>query len=177
MRIYQLLPVLGYGDAIGSDTLAVRDVISRMGLETDIFYTDRMDRRFPETTAKPLGRMPELRKDDILIYHACTGAPINFELPKYGGKKVMIYHNITPPDFFRDYCPEVAKIQEYAYEGIRFLADKVDYCIADSAYNRQDLIDMGYRCPIDVCPIVIPYGDYDAEPDPAVIITTRRAPD
>ena len=24
---------------------------------------------------------------------------------------------------------------------------------------------MGYRCPIDVCPVVIPYGDYDAEPD------------
>ena len=173
MRIVQLLPVLSYGDAIGNDTLAIRDVIVRMGYETEIYYTDHADSRLPENAAKPLSSMPELQPDDILLYHACTGAPINFELPKYGGKKVMIYHNITPPSFFHDFNPDVERIQEYAYEGIRFLSDKVDYCIADSEYNRRDLTGMGYQCPIDVCPIVIPYGDYDTAPDSAVMEKMR----
>ena len=173
MRIIQLLPVLGYGDAIGNDTLAVRDIIARMGYETEIYYIDHMDSRLPPDAAKPLGSMPALQPDDILLYHACTGAPMNFELPKYGGKKVMIYHNITPPSFFRGVNAEVERIQEYAYQGIRFLGDKIDYCIADSSFNREDLIEMGYRCPIDVCPIVIPYEDYDAEPDRAVMERMR----
>lgn len=173
MRIVQLLPVLSYGDAIGNDTLAIRDAIVRMGYDTEIYYTDHADSRLPADAAKPLDSMPELKPDDILLYHACTGAPINFQLPEFGGKKVMIYHNVTPPSFFHDFNPEVEKIQEYAYEGIRFLSDKVDYCIADSEYNRRDLIQMGYRCPIDVCPIVIPYEDYDAEPDAAVMERMR----
>lgn len=173
MRIVQLLPVLGYGDAIGNDTLAIRDVIARMGYETEIYYIDHIDNRLPADAAKPLNSMPELRSDDILLYHACTGAPMNFELPKYGCKKVMIYHNVTPPLFFHEFNTEVERVQEYAYEGIRFLNDKVDYCIADSEYNRRDLIDMGYRCPIDVCPIVIPYTDYDTEPDQLIMERMR----
>ena len=144
MRLFQLVPVLGYGDAIGNDTLAIRDVIRHMGITTDIFYTDKVDRRFPEGTARPVCDMPELQAEDILIYHACTGAPINFELPNYGGRKVMIYHNVTPPAFFHGINAEIEKIQQNALDGFRFLADKIDYCIADSEYNRQDLIGMGY---------------------------------
>lgn len=173
MRIVQLLPVLGYGDAIGNDTLAIRDVITRMGYETEIYYIDHADNRLPADIAKPLNCMPVLQADDILLYHACTGAPMNFELPKYGCKKVMIYHNVTPPFFFHEFNPDVERVQEYAYEGIRFLSDKVDYCIADSEYNRGDLMKMGYRCPIDVCPIVIPYTDYDTEPDQLVMERMR----
>ena len=173
MRIIQLLPVLAYGDAIGNDALAIHRVISRMGYETEICYTDHMDSRLPADAARPFSGAGELKPDDILLYHMCTGAPINFELPKYGGKKVMIYHNITPPAFFHDINPEVEKIQQYACEGIRFLSDKVDRCIADSEYNRKDLLEAGYTCPIDVCPIVIPYTDYDAEPDEAVMKRMR----
>lgn len=168
-----MVPVLGYGDAIGNDTLAIRDVIRHMGITTDIYYTDRVDKRFPEGTARPVSEMPVLQAEDILIYHACTGAPINFELPKYGGRKVMIYHNVTPPAFFHGINPDIEKIQQDALDGFRFLADKIDYCIADSEYNRKDLLGMGYRCPIDVCPIVIPFSDYDAEPDAATMERMR----
>ena len=173
MRIIQLLPVLGYGDAIGNDTLAIRDMIVRMGYETEICYTDSLDSRLPADAAKPFDSIPELKPDDILIYHMCTGAPVSFDLPRYSGRKVMIYHNITPPEFFHDFNPEVERIQQYAYEGIHYLSDKIDYCIADSEYNRQDLLRMGYRCPVDVCPIVIPYRDYDTEPDSTIMKKMR----
>jgi len=174
MRVFQVLPVLAYGDAIGNDTLAIQDVVRGMGIETGIYYTDHMDGRMPEGTASPVSRMTEVNDDDILIYHECTADPFIYQLPGYKGKKVMVYHNITPSEFFHLYNPETEKIQKKAREGLRFLADKVDYCIADSAYNRQELLDAGYRCPIDVCPIVIPFGDYDQAPDRFVINQMRR---
>jgi len=109
--------------------------------------------------------MPALEDEDILIYHASAGTDMNYALPSYGGKKVMIYHNITPPRFYRCLDRDMEQNVRMGYEGIRFLADKVDYTIADSDYNRQELRRMGCRCPIDVCPILIPFADYDREPD------------
>ena len=32
---------------------------------------------------------------------------------------------------------------------------------------------MGYTCPIDVCPIIIPFADYDREPDAEVLARYR----
>ena len=50
-------------------------------------------------------------------------------------------------------------------KGACFLADKVDYCLADSEFNKQNLRELGYKVPIDVLPIIIPFDDYKKEPN------------
>ena len=42
-------------------------------------------------------------------------------------------------------------------------------CIAVSEYNKQDLLEAGFTCPIDVCPILIPFEDYQQAPSQAVL--------
>ena len=164
MRIVQILPSFSPGDAVGNDTRAIRDILRDAGYETDI-YADWVDKRLPESEGKDIRFMPKLTEEDLLIYHASTGSRLNFDLPSLGGRQMMIYHNITPPHFFRWYNHEAMKNMVYGYEGIRNLADKMSYCIADSDYNMRELRRMGYTCPIDVCPILIPFQDYDREPD------------
>ena len=164
MRIIQILPSLSPGDAVGNDTRAIRDILREAGYETEI-YADWVDPRLPEREGRNIRLMPEVAKEDLLIYHASTGSRLNFEVPSFGGRQIMIYHNITPPHFFRWYNYEARKNMAYGYEGIRYLADKMPYCIADSDFNRRELRRMGYSCPIDVCPILIPFPDYDREPD------------
>ena len=168
MRIVQILPALSPGDAVGNDTRAIRDILREAGYETEI-YADFVDKRIQEGEGREIRFLPELAKEDLLIYHASTGTRLNFEVPSLGGRQIMVYHNITPPHFFRWYNFEARKNMEYGYEGIRYLADRMEYCIADSEYNRSELIRMGYRCPIDVCPILIPFADYDREPDREVL--------
>ena len=164
MRIIQMLPELTPGDAVSNDARAIRDILREAGYDTEI-YAERVHPRLPEGEGKEIRLMPELVPEDLLIYHASTGTVLNFEVPSFGGRQMMVYHNITPPHFFRWYNNKARKNMEYGYEGIRFLANKMEYCIADSAYNREELIRMGYTCPIDVCPILIPFQDYDREPD------------
>ena len=168
MKIIQLLPTIAFGDAVSNDTRAIRKIIEEMGFETEI-YAEHIDVRLPKGTARSVGRLSRLQDDDILIYHGSTGTELNFDLPNYGGRQVMIYHNITPPVFFHDYAPELERETEYGYKGIRNLADKVAYCVADSDYNRQDLRQMGYNQEIDVCPIIIPFEDYEKKPDQQII--------
>lgn len=164
MKIVQLLTTIAYGDAIGNDTLAIRDFIREKGYETAI-YAEGIDARLPAGTALPWDRMPTLEHDDILLYHASTGTPLNTALLSYGGKKVMIYHNVTPPRYFSGYSPTAEDNCRWGELQIGYIARYVDYCIADSEYNKQQLLAMGCQCPIEVCPILIPFEDYEKAPD------------
>lgn len=163
MIIVQLVGSISYGDAVGNDILAMRSVIEEMGYETAI-YAENIDKRLPEGTAYHKDKMPELAEDDVAIYHMACGCDMSAEFAALKCKRVMVYHNITPPHFFRDYDKNSYKVCQDGYEQLKLLADKTDYCLAVSEYNKSDLIRMGFQCKIDVLPIIIPYEDYDKEP-------------
>lgn len=169
MRIIQLLPTLGFGDAIGNDALALANAIKEFGYETKII-AEAVDARHPKGTATDLcSGYPELFPDDIILYHMSTGTRLNYELEKLNGRKMLIYHNITPPHFFNDYNPSAAVNAQTGLNGLKHLAGKVEYCMADSEFNKQDLIAAGFNCPIDVRPILIPFDDYKKTPDRKVL--------
>lgn len=168
MKIIQLLPTISYGDAVSNDTLAIKRSIEEMGIQTQI-YAENVDTRLPRGTAMHVSEMPELNGEDIIIYHASTGSELNDQLPKLSGRKIMIYHNVTPAKFFRPYSAQASILTQKGLDGIRYLADKVEYCIADSDYNKEELLRMGYTCPIDVCPILIPFEDYEKKPSEKIL--------
>ena len=164
MKIIQLTPGLSYGDAVSNDALAIKRILQEEHYET-VLYSLNMDHRFPEGTAYPSDEMPVPDPEDLLLYHGAIGTELNEKLASYPCRKVMIYHNITPPDFFKPYSRLATRLSEAGYAEMKALSAVFDRCIADSDYNRQQLKIMGYDCEIDVCPIVIPFSDYDQEPD------------
>lgn len=168
MRIVQLLPTLFYGDAVGNDTRAIGDLLDEMGYETQI-YAINIDPRLPKGAAMPFDIFPHLSDEDVVIYHGAIGCDLNYQLPSLGGRKIMRYHNVTPPSFFRTYSNASEQLCVEGYQGMQHLSDKLDFCIADSDYNKQDLINMGYTCPIEVCPILIPFSDYETPPSQSVL--------
>ena len=168
MKIIQLLPTMSFGDAVSNDTLAIRQMIREMGIETEN-YAENIDDRLPAGSVKPMREMPELEDEDLLIYHGSTGDPLNMWVPRLGGRKVMRYHNITPPEFFRGYNEQAVARAMSGLQEMQLIARAFPYGIADSDFNRQDMRRLGFKCPIDVCPIVIPLEDYDREPDKDVL--------
>ena len=168
MHIYQLLPTISYGDAVSNDTLALQQVIKKMGFKSEI-YAESVDIRLPKGTAKSVSKLPKLSEDDVVIYHMSTGAQLNWDFGKMNCKKVMVYHNITPPEYLERYNSRAALQCSEGIRALRYLSDKVDYCLAVSEYNKQDLIELGFKCKIDVLPILIPFSDYDKEPDASLM--------
>lgn len=168
MRIVQILPVLAFGDAVGNDTRALKDALVSAGYDTEI-YAAVIDERLPKGTAKQFDMLEKLEDEDIVIYHLSTGHPINYEIEKLGGKKVILYHNITPPHFFKKYNSEAMDSCRRGLEAARRLAKIADYAIADSEFNKQDLISYGFTCDIDVLPILIPFEDYEKKPSERVL--------
>ncbi|MCI1268616.1 MAG: glycosyltransferase [Ruminococcus sp.] len=168
MEMIQLLPTLSFGDAVGNDTIALKGAIRNMGFKTSI-YAENVDARLPKNTGENISKLKGVSKDDVIIYHKSTGTDLSFKIPEYKCRKIMIYHNITPSEFFRPYNSIAVSLTEYGLEGVKYLSDKVDYCLADSSFNKSELIKAGYKCPIDVRPILIPFDDYKKKPDEEIV--------
>ena len=63
-------------------------------------------------------------------------------------------------------------LEEICRSGIKdveFLVNDIDYCIADSNYNKKELLKLGYKCKIDVSPILIQFEDYSKQSNIDVI--------
>lgn len=163
MKIIQLLRNLSYGDAIGNDVLAIRNALTQMGYSNTI-YAEYIDQRLPKHTAYPVNRLCTVDSDDIILYHLSTGTDLNYSFTELNCRKIIRYHNITPPHFFHEYSLEAERSCQEGLEAAEAIADKVDYCLADSEFNKQDLLKMGYKQKIDVLPILIPFADYDKTP-------------
>ena len=168
MKVVQILSTVSFGDAVSNDALAISKVISEMGYETAI-YSENISNKIKDPIVQPYSKLPALTNEDIVIFNHSTGSKLCYTLPKLGGRKMMIYHNITPPEFFEGYSREAMTLTEFGYEGTKFLKDKIDYVMADSSYNANDLKNMGYKCDMFVRPILIPFEDYEKEPDEDII--------
>lgn len=165
--IVQMLPILAYGDAVGNDVLALDRVFRAAGYQSEI-YAEAIDQRIKGANIKAVARYRE-KPGQIILYHLSTGHELNRRVASFHIPLVVHYHNITPPVFFRGYNPVLERACREGLRDAAWLKDRAAFCIADSEYNRQDLIRMGYTCPIEVLPIMIPFDDYRKEPDQSVI--------
>lgn len=169
MKIIQFIPTIAYGDAVGNDTVALKQAMLNMGYDTEIYAESVVPPLGKETATKIEDELPNMEKGDVAILHLSTGAELNFSFAKLKCRKIVIYHNITPPKYFHESDTYIEGINEWAIEGAKYLSDKVDYCIADSEYNKKELKNMGFCCPIDVLPILIPFEDYKKKPSEKII--------
>ena len=165
MRIIQILPTLVRGDAVGNNALLLHRIFEEEGYCSRI-YAENFG---PDTSLPgvfPASVIPDdFGKTDILIYHLATAWDFIYHIERYSCKKVMIYHNVTPVDFFIPYNRDASNLVLTARRQMHYLSNSFDYCLADSEYNKQELIDAGYSCEIDVMPIFIPFEDYQKTPD------------
>lgn len=160
MAIYQLLPTLAYGDAIGNETLYIDDLLKKAGVKTAIYACNAT----PQMQNKYIyyKNLNKLLPEDIIIYHFMIGCQELYEfLRNVKCKKIMIYHNITPSKFFEEYSKNFYECANLGRKELRLATNIFDYCLADSEYNKQELIDVEYKVPIDILPLIINFDDYD----------------
>lgn len=82
--------------------------------------------------------------DDLLIYHYSIYSP-NLRLCRAArGRRLVIYHNITPPEFFRGWDDEQAQACELGRQALQTL-NECDLALGDSEFNRQELIAAGFQ--------------------------------
>lgn len=170
MKIYQIVPTLNFGDAIGNDAIAIKHVIEDMGI-TAFICSQSISPKIKENGVIPLDRMPKVNDDDIVIYHMGSGGETNALTASMNCRKIMRYHNITPPEFFALDNPVFAEDCRKGLEDMNnVMKGRFNAHIAVSEFNKSNMIEMGYPPEsIDVIPIIFPFGDYRKTPDEAMV--------
>lgn len=166
-HVHQVLATLGYGDAIGHEVLGIQQVLREAGYRSEIFVETADARLEPQTRD-----YRELRDtsapDNILIHHFSIGSRasrIAFALPD---RMVLVYHNITPPEYFLDVHPLLVR---QCYRGRRELsayARRCDLALGDSEFNREELAAMGFP-DTAVLPVVPGFAHLETPPDRRVV--------
>jgi glycosyltransferase involved in cell wall biosynthesis len=102
--------------------------------------------------------------DDLLIYHYSIYDP-NYRFYQMArGRKILVYHNITPPHFFRSWDQTLEALCSTGRWILTELQD-CDLALGDSDFNRLELVDAGFaEEKTGVLPIFLAQGHFDSIP-------------
>ena len=159
MNIHQFLTSYAYGDAIGNEALEIRDFLRANRIESEIF-TMHFHPRYAHQVRNYLDYDRFSDPANLVIYHFSIGSPVTKKFLRLQDKKIIIYHNITPYPFFLDFHRILAKDCFRGRLELKSLADKVDLALGDSEYNRQELVDAGFK-QTGVLPLVMDFAKFD----------------
>lgn len=103
----------------------------------------------------------------MVILHYALPSLLSAALREHRGRRVLIHHNVTPPEFFVGYDPEMVHICTVGRSELRTLAGHVDLALGDSEFNRQDLEEAGFGR-TGVLPIFLDFARYRETPSPVL---------
>lgn len=159
MEINQVAPALIYGDAVSNNVIALRDTFRSMGYKSQI-YSKWID---PEVSdhAKPLNKYKG-DESNILFYHfPLAGGEITDFVKDLPDRKILIYHNITPPEFYFKYDKLSALQCSDGLKEVKGLTDDFELALGVSEFNRRDLVNFGFRN-TGVLPIFSDFGKFNS---------------
>jgi L-malate glycosyltransferase len=161
--VHQVLATLGYGDAIGHEVLGIQRVLRAAGFRSDIFV-EAADSCLDEFTRDYRDLVDASSHANILIHHFSIGSKasrVAFALPD---RMILVYHNITPPEYFVDLHPVLVHLCYVGRRELRAYRDRSDLALGDSEFNRQELEALGFPATA-VLPVVPDFSHLDRRPD------------
>src|ERR1041385_1814622 len=143
MRIHQVLATLGYGDAIGHEVLGIQRVLRGAGFQSDIFV-ETADARLEPLPRDYRELIDASRSDNLLLHHFSIGSKASRTAYALPDRMALIYHNITPPEYFVGIHRTLARQCFRGRRELQAYVGRIDLAIGDSEFNRQDLESLGF---------------------------------
>lgn len=155
--VHQIVPTLSPGDAVGSHTLAVQEVLRSAGLRSEIFSDDvhpsLADR------ARPLASLPPAGAAGVALLYQCSiGNEVVDLLLARPEPLIVDYHNLTPVGQLLRWAPDMAHLVGWGRGQLGELAGRSVLGIGDSAYNAEELVTAGFSRTA-VVPILLDVDD------------------
>jgi glycosyltransferase involved in cell wall biosynthesis len=163
IRIHQVLATLGYGDAIGHEVLGIQRVLRAAGYESEIFV-ETADHRLEPQTRDYRELIDFSHRDNLLLHHFSLGSKASRTAYALPDRMALIYHNITPPEYFVGVHRTLARQTFRGRRELRAYASRCDLALGDSEFNRQDLEALGFPRTA-VLPVVPDFSHLDREPN------------
>jgi len=163
MRVDQFIPAYHRGDAIGDTATHLKKFFLSQGFQSQIYCLSRDSGL--ELESSLFSSFPQPAASDITILHFALPSPLTKPFINLPTRKLIIYHNITPPQFFIEFDQELARLAHLGRQELKSLISNVSLALADSDYNRQELLDLGFKR-AEVFPLFVDFEKYKKPPSP-----------
>jgi len=166
-RIDQILAGFAGGDAISHEARAIQAMIRGWGVESEI-YADR--RHVAPDSADLCRGIEEYRGDsrDAVIHHYSIASPAVDVFMKTSAKRIVLYHNITPAQYYEPFDERIAAQLRDARSALKDVLPRVDAVWAVSRYNAGELESMG-AAKVGVFPLLFDRDRLDIPADRGVV--------
>ena len=160
--IHQLVPNYDRGDAIGNHVRSLRRLLHGWGYASDVFAQyihaelqkdSRFYTRYRDVSA------PE----NVVLFHFSIGSEVTSFFAGLPDRRVVIYHNITPPEYWVGVNARVADRCRRGRWELERLAGVTDLALGVSEFNRRELEAAGFRR-TGVLPILVDWEAYRHPP-------------
>ncbi len=163
IKIHQVLATLGYGDAIGHEVLGIQRVLRRAGYQSEIFV-ETADYRLESLTRDYRELIDHSDAENLILHHFSLGSKASRTAYALPDRMALIYHNITPPEYFVGVHRTLARQCFRGRRELQAYRDRCDLALGDSEFNRQDLESLGFPRTA-VLPVVPDFSHLDREPN------------
>ncbi|MDX9786208.1 MAG: glycosyltransferase [Desulfobacterales bacterium] len=165
IAIHQFHSGSACGDAVTNALFLIQRMLHRLGFASDIF----VEHVAPELKGLLNNyRKLKVTRDDIVFIHHSMGHELTDWVIHLPCRKILVYHNITPVEFF----PENSDARRYSRLGreqLKAFLPVMAAAMADSEYNADELSALGYGA-VDVIPLLMNVEELVARPwDHAVV--------
>ena len=142
IQVHQFAPTANSGDGITNGMFYMQRILRSLGFISEI-YVENND---PALESKVLNyeKLDKEDKNQLLFIHYSIYYDFEIWIDAVAARKMMIYHNITPYDFFQkdSYLYTMCKTgREY----LPAIKNKVEASIGDSDLNSSELLELGYK--------------------------------
>ncbi len=144
-RIIQLLGAMHVGDATGHQALLLDSMLNEIGYDS-LITAPTIDEPLKDKVL-PFDEFDSVYnpEKDILWKHYNVPSYLVDRFTSVKGKKILQFHNVTPPHFFLPYNSELVRLLTPGEEQLKSLAGKCDIVLADSLFNKKTLESLGHR--------------------------------
>jgi glycosyltransferase involved in cell wall biosynthesis len=150
--LHQFTEAATTGDAITDHALQLRHWLRQMGYTSDIYSLYISDNLTQQI--KPISSYRPTNQEPYLIYHHGIGSTVADTILNYPSRIILIYHNVTPPEFFASLDPALAQQLEWGREQLPQLRPRTHLALGVSPYNVTELEQVGFA-QTGVLPIAI----------------------
>lgn len=166
--IHQFVAGFTKGDAISNEASVMHALFRSWGFESHIFCEPHrvLPQLRPQTYDAMLAEKI-LQPDDLAILHLSIGSVVNDIFSSLNCRRALIYHNMTPPHFFRGIQEQIARDLEWGRKQAKNLAGTAEIVMAVSKFNAEELKTMGYQ-QVHVLPLILDFSALKLRPDRGV---------
>jgi glycosyltransferase involved in cell wall biosynthesis len=140
--LHQVMAGASPGDAITDQALVIRRWLREMGFVSDLYAEHVHETLLSEV--QPLAAYRPGRQEKWAVLHHSIGSAAVEVLARQDQRLILIYHNVTPPEFFAQIDPAWAERMRRGQAQLAALRSQTALALADSAFNEQELVTAGF---------------------------------